>query len=172
MPRESVTGMTQAERRATTQTRLLEAAIDCVAELGYVRSSTTEIARRAGVSRGAQLHHFPTKAELVGAAIDYSLTRRLEEYVRLVEQIPPGRERVAKAIDHLWASFQEKDCTAWIEVAVAARADPELRPFVVAAGDRHQEEIEAMFARLFPPPPGEENSPFYVTACKFVTALL
>src|SRR5688500_498184 len=138
MPRESVTGMTQAERRVTTQTRLLEAAIDCVAELGYVRSSTTEIARRAGVSRGAQLHHFPTKAELVSAAIDCSPTRRLEEYAQVVEEVPPGRARVAASIDLLWAPCQTKDCTAWIEVGVASRADPEMRALTQASGERDQ----------------------------------
>ena len=171
MPRESVTGMTQAERRASTQTRLLDAAIDTVAEVGYVRASTTEIAKRAGVSRGAQLHHFPTKAELVGAAIDHSQTRRMGEYEGLVAQVEPGRARVEAAIDALWALFQSKDCVAWVEVAVASRADAELRPLALAAGEKHRIGVEAMFARLFPPVPGSESSPMYLAACKFLTAL-
>jgi AcrR family transcriptional regulator len=172
MARASVTGMTQAERRANTQARLLEAAIDCVYELGYVRSSTTEIARRAGVSRGAQLHHFPTKAELVGAALDYSLRRRLDEYRRLVEQVPPGQARVAASIDALWESFQTKDCVAWIEVAVAARANPELQPFAESVSEQHRQSVEELFRTLFPAPPGQEDSPFYLGACKFLVAIL
>jgi AcrR family transcriptional regulator len=172
MARESVTGMTQAERRAATQLRLLDAAIDTIADVGYVNASTTEIARRAGVSRGAQLHHFPTKVDLVGAALAHSMERRLAEYAVLVEQVPPGRARVNGAIDLLWQSFQTTDCSAWIEIAVAASHDPELRPHVAAASELHRKSVEELFARLFPPAPGEESSPFYLGATKFVVALL
>ena len=172
MARESVTGMTQQERRATTQRRLLEAAIDTIAEVGYVNASTTEIARRAGVSRGAQLHHFPTKADLVGAALTHSMERRLAEYAELVERVPPGRARVNAAIDQLWTSFQTKDCAVWIEVAVAAGRDEDLRPHVAAASELHRQSVEELFARLFPPPPGSESSPFYLGATKFLVALL
>ena len=172
MPRESVTGMTQAERRATTQLRLLEAAIDTIADVGYLNATTPEIARRAGVSRGAQLHHFPTRSDLVGAALNHSMHRRLAEYGVLVEQVPPGRERVARAIDLLWTTFQDKDCAVWIEVGVAARRDDDLRPHVEAASELHRQRVEELFGRLFPPPPGEEGSPFYVGATKFLVALL
>lgn len=172
MARESVTGMTQAERRATTQRRLLDAAIDTIYDLGYANASTTEIARRAGVSRGAQLHHFPTKAELVVAALAHSMERRLAEYAELVERIPPGRERVATSIDLLWASFQTKDCAVWIEVAVAARSDREIRPGVEEASERHRRSVEQLFARLFPPAAGAESSPFYLAAPKFLVAVL
>ena len=172
MPRESVTGMTQAERRATTRLRLLDAAIDTIADVGYLNASTTEIARRAGVSRGAQLHHFPTKADLVGAALAHSMERRLAEYAALVERVPPGRQRVDRAIDLLWSTFQSKDCAVWIEVAVAAHRDAELRPHVEEASERHRKSVEELFARLFPPPPGDESSPFYLGATKFLVALL
>lgn len=170
--RESVTGMTQSERRATTQLRLLEAAIDTIADVGYVNASTTEIARRAGVSRGAQLHHFPTKADLVASALTHSMERRLAEYAAIVEQVPPGRERVERAIDELWKSFQTKDCAVWIEVAVAAGRDSDLRPHVAAASELHRKSVEELFARLFPPAPGAEESPFYLGATKFTVALL
>lgn len=172
MARESITGMTQAERRASTQLRLLDAAIDTIVEVGYRNASTTEIAQRAGVSRGAQLHHFPTKADLVGAALSHSMERRLAEYAVLVERVEPGRARVAAAIDELWSTFQTKDCAVWIEVAVAANRDPDLRPHVEAASDLHRRSVEDLFARLFPPPPGQELSPFYLGATKFLVALL
>jgi AcrR family transcriptional regulator len=68
---------TQEERSATTRARLLDATIDCLSELGYTNTTTTEIAKRAGLSRGAQLHHFPTKAAwlelLVAARTDAEL---------------------------------------------------------------------------------------------------
>ena len=45
--------------------RLLEATVDCLVEHGWSGTSTTLVSQRAGVSRGAQLHHFPTKNDLV-----------------------------------------------------------------------------------------------------------
>ena len=61
---------TQQERSRVTQQRLLDATVDCLVEHGWAGTTTTLIAERAGVSRGAQLHHYPTKAALVLAAVD------------------------------------------------------------------------------------------------------
>ena len=55
---------TQEERTAAMRERLLNATVECLYELGYAKTTTTAIVERAGVSRGAQLHHFPTKADL------------------------------------------------------------------------------------------------------------
>ena len=71
---------TNAERSAATQARLLDATIESLVELGWAATSTTEVVRRAGVSRGAQVHHFPTKEDLVLAALDYLLERRLRAF--------------------------------------------------------------------------------------------
>ena len=57
--------------------RLLEAAISCLNERGYTGTTTTEIAGRAGVSRGAQVHHFRHKEELVIGALDHICARRM-----------------------------------------------------------------------------------------------
>ena len=171
VPRSSVTGMTQSERRATTRARLLEAAIDCIYEMGYARASTTEIARRAGVSRGAQVHHFPTKVELVSAALEYSMEQRIGEYWAMLERIPAGPRRLDASIDLLWETFDTKHGEAWIEIAVAARQDDELRPYVHDVAERHRQAVQGMFTQLFPPPPDAETNLFYTGAPKFVVAL-
>ena len=62
---------TQEERSAETKKRLLEATIDYLNELGYNKTGTVEIARRAGVSRGALVHHFPSKHDLIVATAEY-----------------------------------------------------------------------------------------------------
>ena len=56
--------------------RLLEATVDCLVEHGWSGTSTTLVSQRAGVSRGAQLHHFPTKNDLVLAAVDHLTSLR------------------------------------------------------------------------------------------------
>src|SRR6185503_20711778 len=62
---------TQQARRAATQGALLDATLDALVELGYGATTTLEVERRAGVSRGARIHHFPTKALLLASAVDY-----------------------------------------------------------------------------------------------------
>lgn len=146
---------TQAERSAATRTKLLDATAECLAELGYTRTSTTEVCRRAGVSRGAQLHHFPTKAELVAAAVDHIFERRVDEFRSLMATLPSGRERLDLAIDVLWSMFQGQTFAAWFELAAAGRTDPELAPHVQRVGMSMTDRIREAWLDLFPPPPGQ-----------------
>src|ERR1700710_2433366 len=62
---------TQAERSEETRTRILKAAASLIRKRGYARFRTAEVAKEAGLSRGAQLHHFPTKDSLVVATLEY-----------------------------------------------------------------------------------------------------
>ncbi len=71
--------------------RLLDATVDSLVELGWAGTTTTVIAERAGVSRGAQLHHYPTKATLVMAAVEHLADRRAAEIRRRGGQ--PARRR-------------------------------------------------------------------------------
>src|SRR5262245_20298415 len=107
---------TQAERSAATRARLLDATIECVLDLGYARTTTVEIARRARLSRGAQLHHFPTKAELVTAAVDHLFLRRHEEFRRAFATLPAEADRGAAAIDILWTMVSGPTFYAWLEL--------------------------------------------------------
>src|SRR5260370_10073239 len=62
---------TRAERTAETRTRILKAASELIRRRGYARFRTADVAAEAGLSRGAQLHHFPTKDSLVVATLEY-----------------------------------------------------------------------------------------------------
>ena len=59
----------QAQKSASTRELIIEAAIKCLVELGYARTTTTVIAEKAGLSRGAMLHHFPSKLGIIRAAV-------------------------------------------------------------------------------------------------------
>ena len=161
---------TQAERSATTRTRLLDATISCLHDLGYARTSTPEIARRAGLSRGAQLHHFPTKAELVTHAIEHLFGRRREEFLRAFRARPAGQDPAEAAIDILWSMVSGPTFYAWLELVVAARTDPELRDPVAGLTGRLVAIIEQTFRELFPAP--AVPNPFYAVAPRFAFALL
>jgi AcrR family transcriptional regulator len=121
----------QDERSEETRTRLLEATIESLIAVGYARTSTTEIAERAGVSRGAQVYHYPTKAALVVAAVERLLRRRYQEVQQLFAERLPRAGRPGAAIDLLWRMFEGPSFAAWLEFVVASRTDPELRAAVV-----------------------------------------
>ncbi len=53
-----------------TRARIVAVARELVAEHGYAALSTTEVMRRAGVSRGGLYHHFAGKAELLAAVLE------------------------------------------------------------------------------------------------------
>jgi AcrR family transcriptional regulator len=161
---------TQAERTATTRGRLLDATLECLCDLGYARTTTPEIARRAGLSRGAQLHHFPTKAELVTGAVERLFERRHEEFRAAFARVPAGADRYAAAIDILWSMVSGPTFHAWLELAVAARSDPELRLAVESLTRRLRTVVDETFRDLFPE--GNPDDPFFAIAPRFAFALL
>jgi AcrR family transcriptional regulator len=119
----------QQERSRATQQRLLAATIDCLVEHGWSGTTTTVVAERAGVSRGAQLHHYPTRAALVVAAVAHLCERRAEELraeaVALRSQ--PAAGRIDRTVELFASSFTGPLFRAAMELWVAARTDPELR---------------------------------------------
>jgi AcrR family transcriptional regulator len=148
---------TQEERSAATRARLLDATLECLAELGYARTTTTEIAERGGVSRGAQLHHFPTKAELVIEAVEHLFERRDQEFREAFARLPAGAEPARAAVDLLWSMIGTgQTFHAWLELVVAARTDPQLKPRVTALTSRFTENVSRTFNELFPRP---DNAP-------------
>ena len=161
---------TQEERSAATRARLLEATLECLVELGYARMTTTEIAERGGVSRGVQLHHFPTKAELVTEALAYLFDRRDEEFRAAFAKLPADADRGAAAVDILWSMVSGPTFHAWLELAVAARTDPMLKPKVAALTTRFTENVSRTFRELFPRPEGA--APYWELAPVFTFALL
>src|SRR5262245_50397043 len=96
---------TQEERSASTRARLLDATVASLIDSGYAGATTTDVCPRAGLSRGAQLHHFPTRADLVVNAVAHLAKRRADEVRRELDDAPGAGDRLARALDALWASF-------------------------------------------------------------------
>jgi AcrR family transcriptional regulator len=120
------THRTQAERSERTRALLLDATIDCLVELGYAHTSVTEICKRAGVSRGAQQHHF-TKADLMARAVEHLVEKLRAEILDSLREPPTGKELVSTGIDLLWKAYSGKLSAAVLELWVAARTEPELK---------------------------------------------
>jgi AcrR family transcriptional regulator len=141
---------TQQERSRATQQRLLDATVDCLVEHGWAGTTTTLIAERAGLSRGAQLHHYPTKTALVLAAITHLTKRRAAELTAEAATLrtEPAPERVGHVVDMLAAAFTGPLFAAALELWVAARTDPELRDALVPMEARMGREMHRIAVTL------------------------
>ncbi|MGV0625245.1 TetR/AcrR family transcriptional regulator [Mycolicibacter minnesotensis] len=139
---------TQAERTAGTRHALLDATLDALVEAGFKGTTTTEVARRAGMSVGALQGHFPTKIGLLTAAVEFALNRRVEEFAVLMAGLDPAADKVDEAIDLLWSMYSGPTFTASHELWVAARTDPELAPAVIETDRQFSQACERIYTEL------------------------
>ena len=133
--------------------RLLEATVDCLVERGFSGTSTTLVSERAGVSRGAQLHHFPTKNDLVLAAVEHLTDVRGAELAAAAQALSDrgGPKRTRAVLDMLADHFTSPVFTAALELWVAARTDENLMAAVTrletrVGRDAHRLTVEALGA--------------------------
>ncbi|HEU4424580.1 MAG TPA: TetR/AcrR family transcriptional regulator [Pilimelia sp.] len=137
----------QQQRSRATRARLLEATVECLVDHGWSGTTTTVVAARAGVSRGAQLHHYPTKAALVTAAVQHLAERRADEIRAEAAALPVGA-RLDRVVDMLAAAFTSPLFAAALEVWVAARTDGDLREALVPLEARVGREMHRLTVEL------------------------
>jgi AcrR family transcriptional regulator len=120
------TRVPQEQRTRVMRARLLEATVDCLVERGFAGTSTTLVSERAGVSRGAQLHHFPTKNDLVVAAVEHLTEKRGAELAAAAASLPGGPKHTRAVLQMLADHFTGAVFSAALELWVAARTDETL----------------------------------------------
>jgi AcrR family transcriptional regulator len=121
----------QAERSATTSAKLISATIQCLFERGYAATSTSLVAERAGVSRGAMLHHYATKVALMSATVHETYSSDISAYTEALQNISYNEDRLDKLIDAAWECFKSPGGVAQTEIWMAARSDKELAQAVL-----------------------------------------
>lgn len=118
---------TQAERRAATIRRLLDAATAALVEVGYAGTTVQEICRRAGVSHGGLFRHFATREALLVAVAEDVGAQVMGTYRRRFEAGTGPRDRLPRALELLRQACRSRPNQAWFELATAARTDAALR---------------------------------------------
>jgi AcrR family transcriptional regulator len=152
MPEAARAPRTQQQRRDETRRALLDAAVESLIEMGFARTTTLEVQRRANASRGALLHHFPSKTELLVAAVDHLAEMRARELKMLAAALPDeraGRARTEAVLELLWQCFSGTFFQVAMELRTAARTDPELRPVLITAERALRDRILAQAKTLF-----------------------
>lgn len=120
------TRRTQAERSALTRSRLLETAVRCLRERGYAATTTLLVAAEAGVSRGAMLHQFPTKADLMTYVVESAFEQEMVAYETLYAAIPDPRDRVFAIPEIIWQVLSRPASVAVLEILQGSRSEPEM----------------------------------------------
>lgn len=138
----------QQDRSRATRARLLEAAITCLADLGYHASTVAVVAEQAGVSRGAAQHHFPTRDALFTAALEHVTHVRAEELRRELGAVPGKRPATAEVVELTFSLFTGPLFHAALTLWVAAASEPSLREQVVALEARIGREIHRVVVNL------------------------
>lgn len=138
----------QGVRSRAMRQRLLDATVECLVEHGFAGTSTTLVSERAGVSRGAQLHHFPTKNDLVLAAVEHLSEARGVELQRAAADLPRGAQRTRAILEMLGDHFTSPVFTAALELWVAGRTDPQLHAAVAPLEQRVGRETHKLTVEL------------------------
>jgi len=140
----------RAQSWAATRKRLLDAAVESLIEGGAARTTTVAVQMRAGVSRGALLHHFPSQAELLSATVD-ELVRRNEAAVRDARARQRHDEPVERAVQTLATMMAQPAFLAELELWAVARTDAALREALLAAERSAEREKDRVVGELFAP---------------------
>ncbi|TQF01456.1 TetR/AcrR family transcriptional regulator [Kitasatospora acidiphila] len=127
----------QQDRSRATRQRLLEAAVDCLAELGWNGSTVTVVAERAGVTRGAAQHHFPTREDLFTAAVEHVAAERLAALRADTGELPPlGPARTEAVVELIIRLYTGPLFRAALHLWVAAATEEPLRARIIALENR------------------------------------
>ncbi len=115
-----------ARRSAATRARLVAAAIEILQRDGYAATTTVRVAQEAGVSRGAMLHQFPTRADLIIAVADHIVRTQDRARRRELRGVARGEARFTAITGVVWNTMQQPESMALLEIMLGSRSDPEL----------------------------------------------
>ncbi len=141
----------QEEKSEKTRNLTLKATVDCIYDYGYANTSTKKIADRAKVSRGAMIHHFPSKQSLLSSVVDHIIDVRIDAFVRDVDRtLKNADERLDRGLDIYWKHLHTKYFTAHHELLVASRTDPELKTVMRLGTRKFEDRWRETIHRTFP----------------------
>jgi len=115
------------EKSLRTRRLLLDAAIDSLADVGYGNASISDIAARAGVTRGAQVHHFRTRTELFAQVLAHLADLQREALQQYVSSVRPSASAAEVLVDLVTTTFSGKLGKASVELYVSIANEEDLR---------------------------------------------
>lgn len=141
---------TQAERSASTRQVVLDAAVSCLSRYGYGATTTMMVAAEAGVSRGAMLHQFPAKDDLMVYVVEAVFEEDVRLYADILKDVTDPRERLLAYPDAAWTVLSRPAGIAVMEILQGSRSDPALAAKLAVLHDRIDAEARDRLTQEFP----------------------
>ncbi|TDP45465.1 TetR family transcriptional regulator [Zavarzinia compransoris] len=150
---------TQAERRSATRAKIIEATLACLADQGFAATGVAQVVTRAGVSRGAWAHHFPTMEALILATAEHLLTAVHDRLDQIVAALSGGDQAVETMVAAAWGEFFSGEVNEiYLELLVASRRNPALAAVLHDLSERIMAKLATVAAARFVPAPGAVGS--------------
>jgi AcrR family transcriptional regulator len=147
----------QAEKSLQTQNAILEATLQCLVDLGYINTTMEKIAECAKVSRGAMMHHYESRADVIENAARYLADKRLTEFEHLARTLVPPLtdnnilpEHMNKTMRFLSRFYSLPSFVAMHELLLAARTDKSLAKIMRQVQKRFSTRQTQLVLEIFP----------------------
>lgn len=148
---------TQHERTEATRAALVEAALDLLDERGWAATTSVAVCERAGLTRGALVHHFGDLPALLAEALDV-------HYHRLSDMAAEAGEptSLAELVELSWHVVDHGRFKIVIEAWLAAANDPELGAAIGPVVERFAKVVDPNERRTLLP--DDESRSLFLTA--------
>lgn len=138
-------------RSIDTRLRILDAAVSALVSFGYSGATTLRIQELAEVSRGRLLHHYPSRDDLLVAAVAHVTEAQINDLIQDVEWPSDPSLRISDIVDRMWTTFQQPYFWASTELWLAARSNTRLRdalqPYERRVGATIARRVDTFFGR-------------------------
>ena len=149
----------QADRSDETRRKLTEATLRCIARDGYAATSITRIVDEAGLSRGAHIHHFSTKEQLIRATCKLVYANMYRNVGRIMAETLDGNDRVRRMTLGFWQEVcQSTEGRVLLELMIAVRADPTVAEFVRPSLQKILDDFDVASNHYFAPCDPEQSA--------------
>lgn len=145
---------TRAEQWRATHDRIVAAAVELLIEEGYAATTAFGVQKRAGVTRGALLHHFPSRDDLATAAVQRMVEVNLDavrEELAATQGDADDGDPIIRAVRVLYRASRRRSFGTELELWAASRADERLRTALLAAERIARKQLDEMIDELFGP---------------------
>lgn len=139
----------RAARRAETRRRLIDSTIRSLCDVGYVDTTTTMVADRAQVSRGALQHHFRSRDDLFLAVIEQVGTELAAAFDGDRPDAVSVRDRVEAICRTYWQVYSSDAYIAQVQIWVGAHNDRTLQRNIALLTRRMRQAQDRLWKRSF-----------------------
>ena len=149
-------------RVAATKSKICDAVVLCLDEVGYSETSINRVQTSAGVSRGALTHHFPSKEAMMVETLERLLdpvrgsTVSADTESRHIDSLHKNAAQ-ADGLEHdlarLWSKVvNTPEGRALMEILVAARTDSHLHDRIAPTLQKYNSDISRNVLKFYTDP--------------------